>query len=264
MLRHHFHHLPHFLHLHATHTSTSVVLSNPRTACDADGEEANDGANDDEPDCGAFEFHRGERLHCENDEEENAREEGDDRENMQSPEGDETVIYAGGGHHGNHKGKKEENRRQSWTLLPYLQHSHHPVAQVLRDMAVEHPVAGIAYIEENIHGVTRTHESRVLPDEVLCFYSVIGEDKEPLSVKMNRVLHRVRGVRFIDDADFHLVSDFRRIDEFVVCGSRCLIHQFPLHHVAHRHRIHRTVFPLNAVRWHASHHHPSSHAAHLW
>src|SRR3989344_3824035 len=224
MLRHHFHHLPHFLHLHATHTSTSVVLSNPRTACDADGEEANDGANDDEPDCGAFEFHRGERLHCENDEEENAREEGDDRENMQSPEGDETVIYAGGGHHGNHKGKKEENRRQSWTLLPYFQHSHHPVAQVLRDMAVEHPVAGVIDIEQDIHGVTRGHESCILPDEILRLYAIVREHQESLSMKMNRVLHRVRGVRFIHDADFHLVSHFGGVHELVIRCSRRLIH----------------------------------------
>src|SRR3989344_1991425 len=54
-----------------------------------------------------------------------------------------------------------------------FQKSHHSVAQVFRDMAVEHPVTGVADIEQDVDSVSCRNKHGVFPNEILVFHSII-------------------------------------------------------------------------------------------
>jgi len=59
------------------------------------------------------------------------------------------------------------------TLSSDLEQPHHAGAKVFRDVAVEHPVAGVTDVEQDIDGVPRRNEHGVFPDEIARSHSII-------------------------------------------------------------------------------------------
>ena len=63
---------------------------------------------------------------------------------------------------------------QAAPSAPWLdgERHHHSGLQVLGDVAVEHPLAGIRYFQEKVHGRPHRQQRRVLPSQVLIRHSV--------------------------------------------------------------------------------------------
>src|SRR5918992_3015227 len=67
----------------------------------------------------------------------------------------------------------------------------HPRLQVLGDVTVQHPAAGVAHLDEEIGGPADRQEEGVLPDEILARNTVLRQHQEALAVNVDRVLHRM-------------------------------------------------------------------------
>src|SRR5262245_1685644 len=80
---------------------------------------------------------------------------------------------------------------------------HHPTLEVLRDVAMQHPDAGIAHIDQDVDRLPRGHQHCVLPGQVVIPRSVAGEHEEALAVDVDRMLHGMVPVWLVDDSDLH-------------------------------------------------------------
>ena len=74
-------------------------------------------------------------------------------------------------------------------------------------MAVRHPLPRVRDLEEEVHGLPRGDEHRVLEDLVVDRRSVPAEHQEPLAVDVEGVLHGVEGRGVVPDADRDDVPD---------------------------------------------------------
>ena len=62
---------------------------------------------------------------------------------------------------------------------------------MLGDVAVDHPITGIAGIEEDVDRRVLGNKNRIFPDQVLIRNAVDRKYQEPLPMEMNGMLHRV-------------------------------------------------------------------------
>src|SRR5436190_23219099 len=60
-----------------------------------------------------------------------------------------------------------------------IEAEHHAALVVLRDVAVRHPQTRVGDVEEDVDGLAREQQDRVLPGEVGLRHAVSGEDEEP-------------------------------------------------------------------------------------
>ena len=74
---------------------------------------------------------------------------------------------------------------RSRTLKPSIM----PRLQVLGDVAVHHPVAGVRHVDEVLDRRSDRHDGGVLPDEVLVGHVIDGQDQEALAVDVHRMIH---------------------------------------------------------------------------
>src|SRR5687768_3687026 len=63
-------------------------------------------------------------------------------------------------------------------LLLRIHFEHHPHAglDVLGDMAVEHPLAGVRQLEQHVGGEAGRHEDRIFPHQVIVWHAIHGRD----------------------------------------------------------------------------------------
>src|ERR1043166_6307634 len=77
----------------------------------------------------------------------------------------------------------------------------HARFEVLGDVAVRHPGAGVRHLQQNVGRAARRQQKGILPRQVRVPDSILREDQEPLSVKVDRVLHGVEGLPQVGDPD---------------------------------------------------------------
>src|SRR6266513_2455977 len=76
---------------------------------------------------------------------------------------------------------------------------HHPGREMLGDMTVQHPFAGISGIEENIHHRTGGHQNGVFPREIVIRHAIHRQNEKTLAVKMNRMLRAMKRAALVDE-----------------------------------------------------------------
>ena len=120
-------------------------------------------------------------------------------------------------------------------------------------MAVRHPEARIADVEEDVHRLPFPHQDRVLPDQVRFGDPVPGEDQEAAcAMDVEGVVHGMVGVHLVDQADLHLVSHREPPCDGAILCAGVTVHELPAHVGRGRHPVDldHVVFPLDAiVRW---------------
>src|SRR5690606_2488350 len=105
--------------------------------------------------------------------------------------------------------------RQSWmdrhrSARHHTEEHLHPGLQVLRDVAVEHPVARVRHLDEQVHGRAQRNDRRILPHEVRVAYTIPLEHEETLAVQVDRVVHRMQRRRLVVQPDLHDIADGER------------------------------------------------------
>src|SRR5437868_9686537 len=71
-----------------------------------------------------------------------------------------------------------------------LQHSHHSMILVIKDMAVEHPQPWIVIVSnDEAHGLVLRHIHRVLPTSIFFRHSVSVQHLKLKSVQMKWMIH---------------------------------------------------------------------------
>src|SRR4051794_8884160 len=97
---------------------------------------------------------------------------------------------------------------------------HHAALVVLGDVAVGHPQAGIADVEQDVDRLPGGHQHGVLPYQAWLDDSVAAEDQEAAgAVDVERMMHRMVSGHLVEQPDLDLVSDVESpVDLRVPCA----------------------------------------------
>src|SRR5688500_12541549 len=82
----------------------------------------------------------------------------------------------------------------------------HAGFEMLGDMAVGHPAAGIVELDEEIHGSPGRKQHGVLPGMVRDRPPVPGHHHETLAVEVDGVVHGMEGVPVVDESKENAVA----------------------------------------------------------
>src|ERR1051326_3544228 len=83
---------------------------------------------------------------------------------------------------------------------------HHAGFEVLGDVAVRHPRAGVRDLEQNVGGPADGQQKGILPRQVRVADAVFRQNQESLPVEVDGVLHGVQRLPEVGDPDLHQVA----------------------------------------------------------
>jgi len=91
-------------------------------------------------------------------------------------------------------------------FIPYTEGKHHARMEVFGDVAVQHPVAGVGHVDEDVHRRADGHDGGVFPDEVGVFHPIHLQHQVSLPVQVDGVVHRVERLRVVEEANLDDVA----------------------------------------------------------
>jgi len=98
---------------------------------------------------------------------------------------------------------------------------------VSTDMAMEHPISGIRVVQQDLGPFSRAQEDRVFPLKVGIRSAIGRKHQEALAVKVYGMLHRMHGVRIVEQFNFGDAPLFELPIDVHVLGTGSSIHQLP-------------------------------------
>src|SRR5687767_3093500 len=123
-------------------------------------------------------------------------------------------------------------------LWIHFEHHSHASLDVLSDMAVQHPLAGVRQLEQDVGGKAGRHEHRIFPHQVLIRHAIHRRDGEALAVNVNRMLHGVQRAAVVDQTQLDDVADAEAPADVHVFAGGAALPQNPSRRLARRHPVH--------------------------